>query len=362
MLTADGVQYDVTGIKMMMASVSYVGFTLIPHTNRLALERYGIKFRNAYSAQDEFYNSLFGISQSLTGSSYEKLARTGKPAMVIGEVGTGKTEMTTLLHNYGPYHNAPICIIDCNLLKDKGWNYLMYNENSPLFSSGITIHFRQIPSMETSRFNILFDLLHDTHIERRNQIIFCRREYEQEEAERRYVNLSEWFSCSIIRLKQLKENRAMIPQLANMFINSVNSTEGTNIMGVDPEGMRILQEYDWPANHDQFRRVLRVLSVNADSIITSAAVRNALEYEKKMYGGETTVLPGASGINTDGKTMEEIMLLAVRNALRKHNNNQTAAAAELGINRTSLWRMAQKYDLSMPAAHDKAVHREEESV
>ena len=90
--------------------------------------------------------------------------------------------------------------------------------------------------------------------------------------------------------------------------------------------MKILQEYNWPANHDQFRRVLRVLSVTSDSVITSDAVMEALAHEKKLYGEEEPDST-TSDLNTDGKTMEEIMVLAVRNALKKHNNNQTAAAA-----------------------------------
>ena len=54
----------------------------------------------------------------------------------------------------------------------------------------------------------------------------------------------------------------------------------------------------------------------------------------------------------EGKTLEEIDLMVMRHILAQEHGNRTAAAAKLGISRTSLWRMMQKRGLLEESAPD----------
>ena len=62
------------------------------------------------------------------------------------------------------------------------------------------------------------------------------------------------------------------------------------------------------------------------------------------FGGSMTAKELCLAEALRGKTLEEISLLAIRQALVEEKGNQTAAANRLGISRTTLWRMLQKYE------------------
>ena len=102
----------------------------------------------------------------------------------------------------------------------------------------------------------------------------------------------------------------------------------------------MLKDYSWPANYDQFKRVLRDMVLETDGISVKAElVSRLLKKESMLYPDGPAESFGAA---IQGKSMQEIELMAVRQALSDAKGNRTAAAARLGISRTSLWRMIQE--------------------
>ena len=66
--------------------------------------------------------------------------------------------------------------------------------------------------------------------------------------------------------------------------------------------------------------------------------RQALADEKRLYSGKSSL----SFTDTiRGKSLAEIERLAIQWAREEHKGNQSAAARQLGISRTTLWRMLQ---------------------
>ena len=122
----------------------------------------------------------------------------------------------------------------------------------------------------------------------------------------------------------------------------LNARNGREIAMIEPEAMQMLISYPWPANFDQFKRVLQAMVIETEGVsVRAELVSRLLQKEKLLY----PVMPGESfGSAVRGKTMAEIEIMAARQALADAEGNRTAAAQLLGISRTSLWRMLQSQD------------------
>ena len=110
---------------------------------------------------------------------------------------------------------------------------------------------------------------------------------------------------------------------------------GKQIIGFDPRAAELLIHYDWPNNYTQFKQILQELATYADaSYIRGSAVSEILTREQAVR--RTADRPPASGFVP--RPLYEIIQDAVSQTLEAQGGNQTAAARELGISRTTLWR------------------------
>jgi DNA-binding NtrC family response regulator len=66
-----------------------------------------------------------------------------------------------------------------------------------------------------------------------------------------------------IELPPLRERRADIPRLIERFIRHFSATHDRPFLGIDPEALRILVEYDWPGNVRELRNLVESMVVLA---------------------------------------------------------------------------------------------------
>ena len=140
----------------------------------------------------------------------------------------------------------------------------------------------------------------------------------------------------------LRELSSRIPMMVNMYLSRVNGDVSRQILGVDSRAMELLQEYPWPNNYVQFRRVMQELTQTASGqLITAQEVQNLLRKERYVgafpHQGENDTIPLDLS-----RTLAEIDQDIVRRVVDETGGNQTLAAKRLGISRTTLWRMIQK--------------------
>ena len=146
----------------------------------------------------------------------------------------------------------------------------------------------------------------------------------------------------LLYLPPLRELSARIPTMVNQYLSRVNVDVSRQILGVDPQAMELLQQYQWPNNFSQFRRVMQELAATASGqFITVQEVRAMLRKERHV--GSFTPNAENDAIPLDlSRTLEEISRDIVRRVVDETDGNQTLAAKRLGISRTTLWRMLQK--------------------
>ena len=102
--------------------------------------------------------------------------------------------------------------------------------------------------------------------------------------------------------------------------------------------MELLTRYEWPNNYTQFKGVLYELAaLTTSSYIRSSAVAELLTRERSLNRG----VPPRPDAAAQGQTLDEIIRSAIWQAVSANNGNQTAAARQLGISRTTMWRYPQ---------------------
>ena len=129
--------------------------------------------------------------------------------------------------------------------------------------------------------------------------------------------------------------------MAIMYLNRLNKEYGKGIIGFEKDAMDLLANYSWPENIRQFKRVLRQASaISEGNYISASVLQSALKPEHDIHLREPDSDTDTATINIC-RTMAEIEHDIVYAVLKKNNMNQSKAAKQLNLRRTTIWRMLQ---------------------
>ena len=148
--------------------------------------------------------------------------------------------------------------------------------------------------------------------------------------------------CLSLYLPPLRKMPERIPILVNLYLGHLKADLSQPIVGVEPHAMTMMQNFQWPYNYTQFRRVIGELATTATgSVITADHVRAVLEKERHV--GVFSPQAENSSVPLDlNRTLDEINQDVAIRVVAETNGNQTAAAKRVGISRSTLWRLLRK--------------------
>lgn len=318
--------------------VFYVSSTKVP----MATGKYGIHFSNKREAEQYFYNSFYSVTGSMRElrGSVEQISQSSFPVMISGEEGTGKEQIARAIYAQSPLQHNPLITINFSLVNDKSWGFLTNHYNSPLNDNNNTIYFKNVEDLTSDRRKQLVSIILDMNLHNRNRLIFSCVSASQTalpDASRELVNL---LSCLTVHLPPLRDRAQEMPALSSLYIGNMNVELARQIIGLEPEAMELLQSYDWPYNYTQFKRVIHELAVITSApYISTHDVKALLEKEKAatVSGPETDDSGGRLHFDLN-RTLDEITKDVIHQVLLENKGNQSAAAKQLGISRTTLWR------------------------
>lgn len=338
--TLDGTLYSIRSRHIK----GYVAFFFDARKTTLSPNHVGIRFLSRPEAERDYYGSIFGYAGAVVHPQ-DKLKQIGlsaAPVMISGEDGTGKEYVADLLYMNSTLQNHPFVTINCSLLNEKSWSFLLENHNSPLTDDGSSLYFAGIDALSSDRSQQLLAFLSETDACRRNRVIFSCVTQESEYTSALGSLFMDKLGCVSLYIPPLRQLADQIDALVNLTLSRMNAELANQIMGVDPSALALLRHFSWPHNYTQFRRVIRELAVNAGgSFITSEEVRRVLRKEAHFstfspYGEDT-----AAPLDLN-RTLNEIDRDVARRVVRELGGNQTAASKRLGISRTTLWRLMQQ--------------------
>lgn len=301
----------------------------------------GIRSYGKLECEHLFMNSFYSLSGAMgeIDETVTALARSRQSVLIYGEMGTGKEQIAKALYLRGTQTNMPFVVFNCKLMTEKSWSFLLNHPNSPFNESAGTLYFQHLDVLPTERLVQLQSVIQETGMGKRLRLIFsCTYSAMgvlSEEARQFILELG----CLTVHMPALRARSDEIPSLASLYLNSLNQELGKQISGFEPNAIAQLCHYRWPNNYTQFKHVLHELAVLCDSnYIRSALVAELLAKEATLTGAP---LVAQDGIPLTG-TLEQITQAVIQQAIQAHGGNQSAAARQLGIGRTTLWRYLSK--------------------
>ena len=338
-----GMLYAIRARRISTGSLTYTAFFFDARKTPLSPNQVGIRFSTRPEAENAFYSSIFSFAGSISDyqQDIEHISQSTAPVMVTGEDGTGKESIVSVLYMRSPLRNAPLVSINCSLLNDKSWAFLLEHHNSPLADQGNTLYFASIDALSEERRQQLLAVLSEMDVCRRNRVIFSCVCQPGEYTSAVGSLFMDKLCCLSLYLPPLRQMAERIPALVNLSLSHLNVDLPRQIVGADPEAITLLQNFQWPHTYTQFRRVIGELAVTATgSLITAENVRQALRKERHVGAFSPCAENAAAPLNLN-RTLDEISQDVARRVVEESGGNQTVAAKRLGISRTTLWRLLQ---------------------
>lgn len=314
-------------------------YRLTKTTQPAGLDKHAIRYLSADSdlpdcSPLEYY--LGGSERILaTQNACDRYAGMNGPVLIVGARGTGKDRFAHYIYAHSRLKQSSFVMIDVTLLDDRGWNYLLENDNSPLTSSGLSIYFQRMNAATAAQRQQLLIYLKSSCVLRSNRLYFS---YSLDDyfdpQDSLYLYLTEALNCLRLEPPQLSQRLEDIPTLVGLYINAINVQYGTRVAGLTREAMLLLQNQAWPRNVDQLLQAVRDLVINANtSYISEEQVENLLKRAPQA------VAPAQDSRIRPNATLDELVHEIVLQVYKEENMNQTHTAKRLGISRSTLWRM-----------------------
>ncbi|MCI2056257.1 MAG: PrpR N-terminal domain-containing protein [Oscillibacter sp.] len=340
----DGMLYSIRVRRIASGDLLFYAFFFAAHKSPLSSNQMGIQFSTRGEAENNFYQSIFSFAGTISDFQNEinRIGQSTAPVMVSGEDGTGKESIVSVLYLRSPLQNGPLVKINCSLLTNKSWSFLLEHHNSPLYDQGNTLYFSSIDVLSLERRQQLLSTLSETDVCQRNRVFFSCVCHPGEFVTEAGSEFMDKLCCLSLYLPPLCKKPERIPPLVNLSLSHLNADMTRKIVGTEPAAMDLLKSFQWPHNYTQFRRVIGELAVTAPGqTITAENVREILRKERHTGAFSPHAENTAEPLNLN-RPLTEITRDIVLRVLKEMDGNQSHAANRLKISRTTLWRFIKK--------------------
>jgi DNA-binding NtrC family response regulator len=288
-----------------------------------------------------------------------QIAPTDCNVLIVGESGTGKELFARYLHQQSGRSSGPYVAVNCGAFsKDLLTNELFGHEKDAFTgantqkkglietASGGTLFLDEVTEMSPDMQVKLLRVIQEKEVLRLGatqpvkvdiRVIGATNRDLAEAVRSGVLRQDLYFRLNVVTLSipPLAQRRGDIPLLANYFLQKYAVQMKKSLSGISPAVMEALQRYDFPGNVRELENIIaRGCAVSSGDSIELAHLPEDL----REQGGIT--MPGQG---EKFPTLEEQERTYIRWVLNEFDGNQTAAAAALGINRSSLWRKLKAY-------------------
>lgn len=313
-------------------------------------------------------------------SQIRQLAPQQTNVMLVGETGTGKTRWARLLHEISPRRNDPFVAVNCAAMPTTLLESELFGHRRGAFTGADSHHDGKFSHVKGG--TLLLDEVDTLPLEAQAKLLRTvdDRVFEplgsnkSEEFTGRLVvatnqNLPElveagqfradlYYRLNVVELyvAPLRERQAEILEIARACIVRHARSRGIEPPCLSPEVKCLLESYGWPGNVRELQNVMaRAMTFSQGSMIHLTDLPGYLlgTEEASQDLVFTTRYDAGHSVATD--TDRSAVTLASARAegekrrlievLRKHNDNRSQAAKELGISRTALYKRLNKYGL-----------------
>ena len=312
------------------------------------------------------FENIIGTSPAMQEvfETIRQAAPTRATVLIQGASGTGKELVARALHQCSPRRDGPFVPVHCAALAPTLLESELFGHEKGAFTGAVerrrgrfeladggTLFLDEIgeidPALQVKILRVLeerkFERVGGTetiHVDVR-LVAATNRDLRARVAEGAFrEDLFYRLHVVNLTLPPLRERTGDVVLLAQHYLKTLAAENGKKPPAISPEAMDVLQAYAWPGNVRELRNVIeRLVVLGAGSRLTvadlPAAVRDG----------------GAGGLalaSRAGRVLRDAERQLIADALRRHQNNRTQAAQDLGISRRTLHRKLNEFGLRAP--------------
>jgi PAS domain S-box-containing protein len=291
------------------------------------------------------------------------IAASPSTVLILGETGTGKELVAQTIHSLSPRNPGPFIAVNCGALPDTLLESELFGYKAGAFTGaykdkpgrfalakGGTIFLDEIgevsPALQVRLLRVLQERLYEPLGATRSvtadvRVIVATNKDLVEQVRQGLFREDLYYRVNVVRLElpPLRRRKEDIPILVEQFVTRFNRLQQKNVQGIAAEALSLLMAYDWPGNIRELENAIeRAFILCNDGAIAIAHLP-----------GELTAHGTATEVEADMRSAHDILdAQAIRAALERNAFNRLAAARDLGIHKTTLYRRMKKLGIFLP--------------
>ncbi|MEW6443764.1 MAG: sigma 54-interacting transcriptional regulator [bacterium] len=294
-----------------------------------------------------------------------QLAASDSTVLIQGETGTGKELLARAIQALGPRRDKPFVAVNCGALPDTLLESELFGYKAGAFTGAARdkpgrfalaehgiLFLDEIgevsPALQVRLLRVLQDKTYEPlggtkSIAADVRIIAATNRDLATLVRKGAFRQDLFYRINVIRidLPPLRRRREDVPLLIDHFVARFNRLQGRTVSGVSPEVLAFLTAHDYPGNVRELENLIERAFVLCDG--DCIEVRHLPE--DFVPPAPAPALRGSGRLRTTVKTIES---QAIREALRRNRNNRLAAARDLGMHKSTLFRKMRALGMALP--------------
>ena len=291
-----------------------------------------------------------------------RVAASRASVLIQGESGTGKELLARLIHQLSPRASRPIVVVNCGALQENLLESELFGHEKGAYTGadarrigrfeeadGGTLFLDEIGELSPAIQVKLLRFLQEREISRLGSnasisvdvriISATNQDLDARVSDGAFrEDLFYRLNVVAVSLPPLRERKEDLTALIDHYLEKFTRENGKNIQGLTAEARDLLLKYDYPGNIRELVNIMeRAVVIAREDYITVGD----LPFKNESFNN-------FSGRNISGSLLEmraELEKNLIIEAMAKEDNNQTRAAASLGMTRRMLRYKLKKYDL-----------------
>jgi PAS domain S-box-containing protein len=291
-----------------------------------------------------------------------RVAESDCTVLIEGETGTGKELFARAVHSLGRRKKEPFIAVNCGALPDTLLESELFGYKAGAFTDakrdkpgrfalaqGGTIFLDEIgdvsPAVQVRLLRVLQEKTYEpvggvASVKADARVITATNKDLQELVDKGLFRKDLFYRINVVRfhLPSLRERREDIPLLVDHFIQRFNSRYGKEICCASNEVMAGLMSHSFPGNIRELENV-----IEHSFVLCQGRVIEKKDLPEVFRPG------GAASNGADGefRTLKQMEVMMIEQALRRHDGNRAAAARELDIDPSTLFRKLKTLGLDL---------------
>ena len=298
---------------------------------------------------------LFGLLPAVAASD--------STVVIHGASGTGKELFARAIQELSPRQGKPFVAINCGALPDTLLESELFGHKAGAFTDakndkpgrfavaeGGTIFLDEIgdisPAMQVRLLRVLQEKVYEPlgsvePVPSDVRVVVATHRDLEKLVDDGSFRKDLFYRINVIRLElpSLRERREDIPLLVDHFIGRFNRLQGKDVIGVSNEVLAVLMKHEYPGNARELENIIEHAFV-----LCHGGIIEAQHLPPEL--GRKTVESSHSA--AAGTTLRELESLHIVDALRRSAGNRKAAAQELGIHPSTLFRKIRDLGIETP--------------